>query len=76
MALKEPHGVVVVRFSSGTVHRAETGQGHGESALETGDWELFPNVVAAREAGYQLCQSCYNVPQPRWVMGGRDDRAA
>ena len=42
MALKDPHGVVVVRFSSGTVHRAETGQGHGESALETGDWELSP----------------------------------
>ncbi len=75
MPLRDSHGVVVVRFSSGTVHRPETLQGHGKSALETGDWELFPNVVAAREAGHHLCQLCYQVEQPSWVMGGRDDRA-
>ena len=75
MGLNDPHGVVVVRHSSGTVHRPETGQGHGTSALETGDWELFPNAVMAREAGHQLCQGCFQVPQPRWLMGGRDDRA-
>ena len=63
--------MVIVRFSSGVIHRfvggPESSQGHAAQAFQAADWELFPNVVVAREAGHQLCQGCYMSPQPRWV---------
>ena len=61
MAAKERHGVVVVRVSTSIIHRPDSGINHGESALRSDDWELFPNIESAIEAKYSPCQSClYN----------------
>lgn len=72
MGVYDAHGVVVVRVSSGAIHRADSGKSetsHGVETLRTGDWELFPNVVAALESenGYELCQGCFQSPRPTWL---------
>ena len=62
MGAKESHGVVIVRVSTGTIHRPETGSeegGHGIGTLSTGDWELFPNLTMAEEANNTPCQLCF-----------------
>lgn len=62
MGAKESHGVVVVRVSTGVIHRPETGSeegGHGIGTLRTEDWELFPNLTTAEEANNNLCQLCF-----------------
>ena len=60
MGVRDTHGVVVVRVSSGAIHRPDTGYHHGGDALasET-DWELFPNLTTAREAGHWACIVCF-----------------
>ena len=75
MAAKDGNGVVVVRVPGGTIHlvgnRASGGQwAHGLETIESGNWELFPNVGTALDSGYQLCRSCFyswpwiNTPRP------------
>ena len=60
MAAKDSHGVVVVRVSTGTIHRPEFGGPHGEWAFREGDWELFPNRNVAEEVtGYIPCRVCF-----------------
>ena len=66
MGVMESHGVVVVRVSTRTIHRPETGSeegGHGIGTLRTEDWELFPNRSVAEESGYRTCLLCFIPPQ-------------
>ena len=66
MGAMESHGVVVVRVSTGTIHRPETGSevgGHGIGTLRTDDWELFPNLIVAEEADHTRCLLCFMPPQ-------------
>ena len=64
MAAYDCHGVVVVRVSTGRIHRPDYGsseshaENHGDAALRTGDWELFPNLDTATEADFTPCQVC------------------
>ena len=70
MAAYDSHGVVVVRVSRGTIHRPNYGisahqaDNHGNAALLTGDWELFPNLQTATEtdANYTPCAVCFPNP--------------
>ena len=64
MGVKDGNGVTVVRVSSGTIHlvghRSSGRQwSHGIDTIESGDWELFPNVGTALNSGYDLCSSCF-----------------
>lgn len=68
MATYDSNGVVVVRVSMGTMHRpnysisANQSDNHGNAALLTGDWELFPNLQTATEtdANYTPCDVCFS----------------
>ena len=68
MAIGESHGVVVVRMSTRTIHWPNYGasehqaESHGIVALQTGDWELFPNLDTAMEAeaDYKPCRVCFS----------------
>ena len=67
MAIRDSHGVVVAAYAptSGyhrdhgvpAIHRP--GYRDGLSTLASGDWELFPNLDVALEAGYHACQNCF-----------------
>ena len=62
MAVYDAHGVVVVRVSTGTIHRIDSGSeegGHGIGTLTGDNWELFPNLTTATEAGHTPCQLCF-----------------
>ena len=59
MANKDSHGVVIVWPKSGIIHRPETGRNHGVSLMQSQEWELFPSLIAAREAGYGKCEACF-----------------
>ena len=66
-AAMEAHGVFVVRVSTRTIHRPETGSeagGHGIGTFRTEDLELFPNLAVAEEAEHTPCLLCFMPPQP------------
>ena len=67
MAVKDSHGVVVAAYAptSGyhrdhgvpAIHRPDYRD--GLSTLASGDWELFPNLDVALEAGHHTCQNWF-----------------
>ena len=59
MGAKDSHGVVVVRVSRSTIHRPQPRGSHGIGAMMPDDWELFPNLDTAREAGFTPCKLCF-----------------
>ena len=56
--MKKSHGVVIVA-AGWRIHQPGSGRSHGAALLESGDWELFPNLETAKEAGYEPCYSCF-----------------
>ena len=58
----KPNGVVIVWQSSNNtlVHRPDRRGPHGEAAMKTEDWELFPSLELAVDAGYQPCAKCFH----------------
>ena len=66
MGAMESHGVVVVRVSTGIIHRPETGSGVGGHRIgtsRTDDWELFQNLTVAEEANHMPCLLCFIPPR-------------
>lgn len=59
MGAKDSHGVVVTWAQGGHIHRPETGFNHGESVMRSDNWELFPSLEQAMQAGYEPCLSCF-----------------
>ena len=63
MARNKSHGVVIVYVGPSTqesrIHRPETHGNHGASAMASGNWELFPSLAMATEAGYPPCPTCF-----------------
>lgn len=75
MAARDCHGVVVVRVSSGVIHRPDGNRNHGITETDYGeDWELFPSLDAATEAGYVPCRPCWwSYHRELGVSVGRDE---
>ena len=59
MGAQDSHGVVIGWVGSHIVHRPDTGKNHGYTIMRAADWELFPSLIAALEAGYIRCVACF-----------------
>ena len=57
VAALDSHGVVVVLVSTGVIHRPDFS--YGMKALKEEDWELFPDLQSAQEAGAKTCGRCF-----------------
>ena len=62
------NGVVVVLNTM--IHRPETGDNHGATAMRASEWVLFPSLRMAQEVGYETCGSCFG----GWYFEGRFPR--
>ena len=58
------HGVVIGYYEVGAgelvgIHRPDGCQ-WGQEAMKADNWQLFPNLDVAREAGHYICQTCFH----------------
>ena len=59
MDAKQSHGVVIIGQSTGSSLIHKPHRAHGSDAMKSDDWELFPNLQTAIEAGNKICLSCF-----------------
>ncbi len=57
MASVKAHGVVMVYTNTRTIHDPE--KGHVDDKPTVSDWEMFPSLVTAVEAGHTPCGNCF-----------------